>query len=397
MMIRRIFSLFSIAIAALACGSAVLAQSATDAERTYLELRRSTDRATQLAAERWYGLIRQQEWTDNTGQFSVQAKYLEHAPDLSWVKLRAVRGRGDERVERDITVPTERLNRQCQSRVRQISVLQERLVGLAAAEAERVAERAGGDTAGRGEMMEDGRGGFADDAFGQPMDRDPRLGPMDADARMGDEAAGRDARAIVTTDPGPVLNLGDPSLAGPPRLILPTETFSTGAAQPRLDRDLGGPPAADPSEWRTSYDAFLANVTVVMSELEGPQIDWGGLEELRAAAAMAAGSPLYRLSDQEVAESQAAIAATLERMGQVSWEAPLQNVHPQREGTIIEFDLRALPEPLQLTFVLDDHSDINHWVQLPIGEPVQFVGHFEIESPYRLRLRIRLADEPTPR
>lgn len=107
---------------------------ATDAEQSHRAIRSSSDAATQLLAERWYALVRLQEWTDATGRFKTRAKYVAHDPDLAWVKLRVVKGVGKDRVVKDIQVPVEKLNSLCKSRVRQIAALTEKVAAAVAAE-----------------------------------------------------------------------------------------------------------------------------------------------------------------------------------------------------------------------------------------------------------------------
>jgi hypothetical protein len=135
-----------IAVAAVAAGASLPASAATssttDAEQLYRQMRKSSDRATQLLGERWYGLVKRQEWTDESGKFTVTARYLEHDPDLKWVKLRAERTTDGGQEVKDITVPLERLNKTCQSRVRQIAKLESKVQEAAAAAEQEVQERA---------------------------------------------------------------------------------------------------------------------------------------------------------------------------------------------------------------------------------------------------------------
>ncbi len=141
----------------------------TDAERSYRELRKSHDTTTQLLAERWYGAIKLQEWTDATGRFTTTAKYLAHDPELAWVKLRVIEGSGDKRVVKDVTIPVSKLSKASQSRVRQIGVLAEKVTAAAAAEKEKESTEKPADGAAspvpEGRMMADepgdGRGGRA--------------------------------------------------------------------------------------------------------------------------------------------------------------------------------------------------------------------------------------------
>jgi hypothetical protein len=160
------------AIAALFLSSAMSGASAqeltTDAERTWRELRNSHDVKTQLMAERWYGAIKLQKWSDDKGKYTTTAKYLEHDPNLAWVKLRVIRGTGDKRVVKDVTIPLEKLSKVCQARVRQIGVLSEKVADAVEAEKDKEKKDADGEERA-GELPEErmpgdeprgGRGGY---------------------------------------------------------------------------------------------------------------------------------------------------------------------------------------------------------------------------------------------
>ena len=137
----------------------------TDAERSYRALRATDDRQRQLLAERWHGLVRLQEWTDDTGQFTTTAKYVAHDPNLSWVKLRVIQGTGAKRVVRDLQVPLDRLSKVGQSRVRQIAFLESRIADAVAAEqAAQEADAAQSETEGLRE------GGNPRELYGEGID-----------------------------------------------------------------------------------------------------------------------------------------------------------------------------------------------------------------------------------
>jgi hypothetical protein len=104
----------------------------SEEDSPYSELLRSEDRTSRMTAERYLTLVKLQEWNDSTGKSRVVAKYVEHDPNMAWVKILAVRGRGEDRVSKEITVPLARLSKTCQSRVRQIDTLQKKLDGLLA-------------------------------------------------------------------------------------------------------------------------------------------------------------------------------------------------------------------------------------------------------------------------
>lgn len=165
----RAVVVFVVAVAAAAAWSpSVSAQGAalTDAEQLYRETRKSVDRSTQRLGERWYGLVKRQDWTDATGKFTTKARYLEHDQDLKWVKLRAERKVDGQREYKDITVPIERLSKACQSRVGQIAFLESRVAEAAAAVEE---EGDDDETAGRHpERMDRGPGSDEPDERGNP-------------------------------------------------------------------------------------------------------------------------------------------------------------------------------------------------------------------------------------
>jgi len=135
----------TVVILLLALPSASLfgAEEATDAERLYLEARRSDDQLTQLLAERWYGLVKLQEWTDATGKFHTTAKYLEHDPEMKWVKLLVVKESGEVHVTKEMTIPLDKLDKRCQSRVRQIDHLKAKVQEAMAAATDAAADAAG--------------------------------------------------------------------------------------------------------------------------------------------------------------------------------------------------------------------------------------------------------------
>ncbi len=100
-------------------------------EETYLDLRTSRDRLTAQVAERYFNLVKLQEWTSDKGT-TIKARYLSHDPDLTSVTLVVVKGYGAERTEKETLVPVQRLNKTCQSRVKQIDTIQKKLDELIA-------------------------------------------------------------------------------------------------------------------------------------------------------------------------------------------------------------------------------------------------------------------------
>lgn len=203
----------------------------TDAERDWKAVRSSDDVRTKIMAERWFNAIRQQEWSDASGKFRVSAKYVDHDPNLKWVKLRTIRGTGKERQVKDVKIPLEKLSKSCQARVRTISVLAEKIAEAKEEEAKKeTEEEAGaGATGGRdgetaeGELMEgetpaEPREGRA------PFDRGPA--EMDSRAQMA-ERDSRDDREGAGAEPLSVTSVGPPLPA-----MLPPLPSGNLAAQP---------------------------------------------------------------------------------------------------------------------------------------------------------------------
>jgi hypothetical protein len=366
-----------------------------NAEMTYFDLRRSKDNRTKQFAERYFNLVKPQEWTSKTGSSKITAKYLAHDPDLKWVKLAATRGGGAGRTVREITVEVAKLNAASQSRVRQIDVLQKRLDELVVEEKERQEEE--DDTETRGGYGEEGmsRGREMESQRGAP---DGRYGG-EADAASTSDSAGYEqpAAAIEPTatevpdgsdDPDP---LGFGELEG--------ELAQAAAAGVNAEATVGGRTAiygrasadaatagqpVDRTQWATSYAAFHANFTAASDAQSGQSVDWGELADLRQMndAAYAA---LRDRSDPNNTEIS-------DRIGEVQWEAAFEGLGESKEGRReVRFSLPPLPPPLFLRFVADER-EAGAWSALRPGEPVRFAGRFEIKRPGEILVVVRKVD-----
>jgi hypothetical protein len=172
-------------LSVLGAATPAAAQDSTEAERLYLEARRSEDRGTQLLGERWYGLVKLQEWNDHSGKHTINAKYVEHDPSMKWVKLRAVKGSGEGRVMKDLTIPMEKLDPRCQSRVRQIAKVEGMVTdSLAAAEVKEKEDKKDDPAGDRSAVARDQRVAAATDAepaTGEPADSNMATDPMPAE------------------------------------------------------------------------------------------------------------------------------------------------------------------------------------------------------------------------
>ena len=99
----------------------------TEAEELGKELRQSEDRVLKRMGERWYALVCMQPWTSASGKYTIRAKYLKHDAEEKTVTLIASQRRGDERVEKELTIPIDKLDLKAQSRLRQIERLRPKL------------------------------------------------------------------------------------------------------------------------------------------------------------------------------------------------------------------------------------------------------------------------------
>jgi len=251
-MIRRWLALTAIFFG-MAASTLSAEEQTTAAERTYRELRKSHDTKTQIMAERWYGLVRLQEWTAASGKFKTTAKYVEHDPDLAWVKLRVVEGSGTKRVVKDITIPTSKLNKECQSRVRQIGFLTEKVAAAAAAEKEKASsEKAGEGAAGEmseGRMMSE-TGTMAEEPRGGRGGRDAGLAGMAAGQVVaeGERSQGPEHTETARSKTAPTATSNSPLPALLPPLPSDRAQLGHSLSSPST------PPAADAATAEPNYE-----------------------------------------------------------------------------------------------------------------------------------------------
>jgi hypothetical protein len=364
--------------------SADTESAAADEETTYHDLRRSKDRATKSAADRYFFLIRAQEWTSLNGKSKITAKYVAHDPDLKWGKLSAVKGSGADRVTREITVDVAKLNKACQSRVKQIDLLQKKLDELKVKEEDDTNEQALPDpTASERGANDSGYGGYDGNS---PQPSTPASAPQTSPAESSDpdplgfgEVANEPPPAAAVD---PRTELGRPPTANSdPRGIYGQPSTSTGEA--------GGAAPVDRSQWKTNFAAFLANFTATPAEQGEPTIDWGELAELRGMHdALVAG--LERGENNAYGQLTAEHAG---RLGEVRWSAPFVELNPTPLDTgerEVRFDLPALPEPLKLRFLIDVTESVDKWNALQPNQTVEVIGRFDVKKAKEIIVYVRL-------
>jgi hypothetical protein len=376
-------------------------------ELTYFDLRRSKDHATKQFADRYFNLVKPQEWTSLNGKSKIIAKYVEHDPDLAWVKLATFRGAGANRTTREVTVEVAKLNKTCQSRVRQISVLQAKLDELVVAEKERETEsetdssggfdevgnrpeEMAGERGGRGGRA--GRYGESESPAAEPAMTEPVQGasatpgveevvpegsddpdPLGFNELANELAAGAGAAAAPTGE--------NPGLSGGGRAALYAR--ASGAAP-----DAGGNPGSpDRAQWTTNYAAFHGNIVASQDAGGGLIVDWGELADLRQMNEAAEANSRDR-SDA----SRSQVTEIADRMGEVQWEGPFAGVGEASDGRQeVLFDLPPISSPLKLRFFVDAR-EIDLWSAMRPGTPVKFAGRFDIREPLEIQVNVRKLD-----
>lgn len=395
-MIRRTLVLAALILAWLGAYAAG-EELTTSAERDWKAIRNSDDVRTKLMAERWYNAVRQQEWSDASGKFKVSAKYLEHDPNLAWVKLRVIRGTGKERVVKDVQISLDKLSKSCQARVRTISVLAEKVAEAKEEEAKKVSEEEeNGDAAGgrdggtrgersleQGEIPEDprgergeGRGEFDAGLAGM----DPREVVAQSEPSPGDRGRGGgfEQPPVVTNDgpPLPALVPGLPS----------ADAATTPSAAAPIAEVLAVEDAGDDA-WRTNYEAFRANIKVQQSGREIYLFEWGPMTAFQVAYET---NKRWEEYGSVGPEALAEISASLAAIGEVQWETTLQQDPPQDGDWTAALGLPPLPAPWEFSYVLDTKNDPGPWQQLKVGDHVRFTGRFEaFDETYGIVVAIR--------
>lgn len=389
-MLRRSLEVSLLLLFFAATSPAVRAQElATDAERRYSELRNSQDVKRKLLADRWRNVTRQQEWSDTTGKFKTSAKYVEHDPQLAWVKLRVIQGTGSKRIVKDVQIPMEKLSKSCQARVRQIATLSEKMTASIEAEKKDKEEKKE-DSPGEGRAtMEEPRGG------GDELDvRPPGRGP----GRESRETRGevpREGPPMETASEPPVTNSGPPLPAMPPKLPTPpSKSHDVPAPEtaPAANASEVVPTAVDPGSWRTSYEAFRKNITPPSRAL--PTVSFGPMAELERAH-----ETMMRCeSDGDVGEEDLReIEASLQAIGEVRWEATVTGTPDPSGDWFGALGLSPPPEPVQIGFLREAERGASAWDNLKVGDRVRFAGRFaSFDDEFTITLAIRLLEVLPP-
>ena len=373
-------------IAVFLASAGALSPSATGAEETEAEklstkLAASEQSADQALARRWQALVRQRQWSDKSGKHKVFAKYVDHDPDLKWVKLLIVVKTKDKQSTREAQIDLAKLGKSEQTLVKQISLLKKK-VEEAAAAAPAAEDAIAGEGAAPGAEDPFGRVGAA-----RPGELPPAVegGELPQGAEGGELPQGAEGAVLQPGLEGRQLPPGYEGRGLPPgAAIMPTPGDGAPGAgappEPEGPRDRNTPRLLDGAAWRTDFNSFVANLSAAKGEDGKWAIEWGELADLKAAyqASYQMGHTLskpgaggMKFAQMFMAAQQHSMAAS--RIGEVLWEMTISEpIAAGADG--IKHDLQ-LPEPLAITLVVDD-GDVGDFSRFQSGDRVQFIGRF---------------------
>lgn len=343
------------------------AETSESSEDPYFALRRSKDRMRQLTAERYLNLVKLQDWTDSTGKFHTTARYVDHDPELKWVKLEAASGRGKDRVVHQKQIPFDRLSKQCQSRVRQISRLKPKMDELVLAEAKAQEDEDKGEGGRRDELEESPEG---DDVEA----RDARRGyRSEIENELDQEVVGDSSRELTRE-------------SGREEIAMRPESFGRSALEP-------GESPVDRTQWRENPLAFQQNITLVPGPDGAPEVDWGELHEVRALSEALKSISAPASVGRESSGGSQRVADTAAEVGEITWEAPFMGLSTGLLGSKPSFAVPPLAPPVSLQFVLADPDHREDWSKLQPGQLVRFHGQLKMTGPYAIVVWVRMSDE----
>ncbi len=345
----RVLTFTVVLLCAVLPGETAFAQEQTEPERLAEQLSESTDQKERALGKRWEGLIRRRQWTSASGKHKTFAKYVDHAEDLSWVKLLVLTKSGDEQTEKEVQIPLEKLDKKGRAFLDRI-VLRRKEVEETLADSESVSDER--------------RPGPEDDRTRLPPDaeREPREYPPEREPRRGEESQHEEE------------------------------------SKP----DLNKPVPPDSAPWRKSYQKFIGNLSATKSDPDGDendlatwQLDWGELQAIRReweAMTMRIQAAHGRLPRDEALKAAELAQQASPRVGEVVWEGVLKK-KISREGSV-EFDFPDPSKPFAVSFFLDEENP-GDWQRFKPGDKIRFIGRIKsygIGTPLII-LHIRFPDE----
>jgi hypothetical protein len=151
----------------------------------------------------------------------------------------------------------------------------------------------------------------------------------------------------------------------------------------------------DDAPWRTDYEAFRGNFSVIYERAGNHQVNWGDLQSLSAL--------YYRERDRVAVERSGRagplppeqIASDFASLGEFVWETTIAS-DPAANDWTAALGLPPLPEPVKLQAELDEQKGAGDWQRLKVGDRAEFVGRFvRFEPNYGIVIAIRFPELPS--
>jgi hypothetical protein len=360
----------------------------TEPEKIYYQLKDSESQRERQLGERWLGLIKRRVWTDASGKFRIYAKYLAHDPEFQWVQLLALKGKGEQETEKEVKVPLNKLDKKGQGVVKRIAAARnqiEKILPDLASDQEtddsRLEDRAASPS-GEAESRE----ALASEAEAQGL-----IPPAVAEAMQAPK--GEYGSEGGQGQEGSLDSQSEAAMRG----MYDTQASSAANPEP-VALNPNQPNLPDRASWRTSYDAFVSQLSAKKNADGDWILDWGDLKDLQKLAEAVVAAESLRTGALTKEEAQVFLeqgAGVAERLGEVSWRAHLPTP-PLGPGRKLVMQLAELAEPFLIEFRLEQEN-VGDWSHFDKGVHVQFIGRFEtirgsLQQPV-LVMRIRFPDE----
>ncbi len=368
---NRFLILTVVFLCAVSPGEMAFAEGETEPERLAEQLSESSEQKQRALGKRWESLIRRRQWTSASGKHKTFAKYVDHAPDLSWVKLLVLVKSGEEQTEKEIQVPLEKLDKKGRAVLDRIALRRkevEKALAISESTSGGGRRRAESDSR-REEEPQRGRGSRG----GRESQREEE--PQREDEPQREEEPQREDEPRRRDD---------------------------SQREEESIPDLNTPSLPDDAPWRNSYEDFIGNLSATKIDPEGDehdmatwQIDWGELQAIRRRWEALSSGPQ---EDQEQVPRETASGTgrmseeASPQVGEVVWEGVLKNYFDA--GGEIVFEFPDAPKPFDVTFFLEKENPGN-WQRFEPGDKTRFIGRFQaygIETP-TIILHIRFPDE----
>jgi hypothetical protein len=283
---------------------------------------------------------------------------------------------------KDVQVDVAKLSKTCQTRVKQIDLLQKKLDELMAKEPGQPGQPGAASSADPGAPMTDDRGAEPGESIPGPHVQPPG-------ASLPSESPGADS-----ADTAPGADQEDPlGFAEVPEAPVPDGAGAApglpGGAIALPQNNPAAPGSADPTKWKTNYEAFRASF--IPDPSPEPQPNWGSLTALKEAAdEVKKWEATGNVGQKEHAEIDKKFAA----VGEFTWETTLAEADVAGGDWTKRLNLPPLPPPFSIGFTLDSKHNPGNWQALKTGDRVRFIGRFvDIEGGTNIVAAIRFPEQ----